>query len=87
MKQVPVAAFKDRVSEFVAQAQAGAEVIITRHGKPAAKLVPITPAPDAVRSARSLAIKALLRHRDSMRASGKTASPKELIDWKNEGHR
>ncbi len=40
-KHVPMAAFKDRVSEFVAEAEAGDEVIITRHGKPAAKLVPV----------------------------------------------
>ena len=39
-KHVPVAAFKDRVSEYVAEAEAGGEIIITRHGKAAAKLVP-----------------------------------------------
>jgi prevent-host-death family protein len=40
MKQVPVAAFKDRVSEYVAEAAAGEEIIITKHGKEAARLVP-----------------------------------------------
>ena len=40
MKHVPVATFKDRVSEFVAEAQAGEEIVITKHGKEAARLVP-----------------------------------------------
>jgi prevent-host-death family protein len=41
MRSVPIAVFKDKVSEFIAEAQAGEEVVITRHGKPAAKLVAI----------------------------------------------
>jgi prevent-host-death family protein len=41
MKQVPVAAFKDKCSEFISEAEAGDEIIITRHGKPAAKLIGI----------------------------------------------
>ena len=32
---------KTRLSEFVARAEAGEEVIITRHNKPVAKIVPI----------------------------------------------
>jgi prevent-host-death family protein len=41
MKHVPVAAFKDRVAEYIAEAQAGEEVIVTRHGKPTVKLVAV----------------------------------------------
>lgn len=40
MRHVPVATFKDRVSEFIAEAQAGEEIVITRHGKEAARLLP-----------------------------------------------
>lgn len=36
---------KTRLSEFVARAEAGEEVIITRHNKPVAKIVPISSAP------------------------------------------
>ena len=32
---------KTRLSEFVARAEAGEEVIITRHNKPVAKIVPL----------------------------------------------
>ncbi len=40
MKHVPVAAFKDKVSHYIAQAAAGEEIVITRHGKEAARLLP-----------------------------------------------
>ena len=33
---------KTRLSEYVARAEAGEEVIITRHNKPVAKLVPLS---------------------------------------------
>jgi prevent-host-death family protein len=39
MKQVPVAAFKDRVSHYIAEAEAGDEILITRHGKPTVRIV------------------------------------------------
>jgi prevent-host-death family protein len=40
MKHVPVAAFKDKVSQYVAEATAGEEFVITKHGKEAARLIP-----------------------------------------------
>ena len=40
MKHVPVAAFKDKVSQYIAEAAAGEEIVITKHGKEAARLVP-----------------------------------------------
>ena len=40
MKHVPVAAFKDKVSQYIAAAAAGEEIVITKHGKEAARLVP-----------------------------------------------
>jgi prevent-host-death family protein len=42
MKQVPVAAFKDKVSQYIAEAEAGDEIVITRHGKATAKLVAVS---------------------------------------------
>ena len=38
---------KTRLSEFVARAEAGEEVIIMRHNKPAAKIVPLHAKADA----------------------------------------
>jgi prevent-host-death family protein len=52
---------KNRLSELLDRAERGEEVIITRRGKPVAKLVPVTPHPDreqareAVRRIRELA--------------------------------
>ena len=40
---------KTRLSEFVARAEAGEEVIITRHNKPVAKIVPLHAKGEAAR--------------------------------------
>ena len=51
---------KTHLSELVARAEAGEEVIITRHNKPVAKLVPVDRPKRAVASRRQAAIDALL---------------------------
>ena len=84
MRQIPIAAFKDRVSEFIAAAEAGEEVVITRHGKIAARLLP----PDDLEERQERAREAMARlkvMRDKMRAEGRTATIEEMIEWKNEG--
>lgn len=75
MKQVPVTSFKDRVSEFVAEAQAGEEIIITRHGKEAARLVP--PMVDKAAARKEMVAK-IRETRESLRAAGKLFSSDEL---------
>ena len=45
MVQVSVADIKARFTAIVRQADAGQEVIITNRGRPAYRLLPITPAP------------------------------------------
>ena len=37
---IPVAEAKARFSELVKRAQAGEEIVVTRHGKPVARVVP-----------------------------------------------
>ena len=86
MRHVPIAAFKDRVSEFIAAAEAGEEVIITRHGKVAARLLP----PDNLVKRQAVARDAMAKlkiMRDRMRAEGRTATIEEMIEWKNEGRK
>ena len=51
---------KTHLSELVARAEAGEEVIITRHNKPVAKLVPVADAPQFDVKRRRAAIEALL---------------------------
>jgi prevent-host-death family protein len=41
MTHVPIAQAKDRLSEYVAQAMAGVEVVLTKHGKETVRLVPV----------------------------------------------
>ena len=86
MKHVPVAAFKDRVSEYVAEAERGEEVIITRHGKPAARLIAALGDEDRKAVAKE-AFARLRELRESFRAAGVTATTDEIISWKNEGRR
>ncbi len=86
MRHVPVATFKDKVSEFIAAAEQGDEIVITRHGKAAAKLVPIIDQ-DEVEERGRKAWEALAQLREELRAEGKTATVEEMIAWKNEGRR
>ena len=44
MRTVNLAAAKAKLSELVAEAEAGGEIVIERRGKPAARLVPVEPA-------------------------------------------
>ncbi|WP_123689860.1 type II toxin-antitoxin system Phd/YefM family antitoxin [Allostella humosa] len=59
--RVSVIEAEGQLAELVRRAEAGDEIILTRHGHPAVRLVPVTPAPD--RTSR----RALL---DAVRASG-----------------
>ena len=81
MKQVPVAAFKDRVSEYVAEAQAGEEIIITRHGKEAARLVP--PQVDKA-AARKEALANVRAFRNAIRGKYDPVSPDDISRWLEE---
>jgi prevent-host-death family protein len=80
-KHVPIATFKDRVSEFVAEAQAGEEVIITRHGKEAARLVP--PAKDKT-ALRKEAVEKIRSVRAMLRDNGHSFSSEEIRDMLEE---
>ena len=42
---VPLSEAKARLTDLVRQAEAGEEVVLTRHGRPAARIVPVTPTP------------------------------------------
>lgn len=86
MRHVPLATFKDKASEFIAAAERGEEIIITRHGKPAARLSTAVDRGERERRARE-ALARLMAHRQRMRAEGRTATVEELIAWKNEGRR
>lgn len=55
---VSVSAAKAQLTELVRRAEAGDEVVLTRHGHPAVRLVPVTPKPD--KAARRAALEEIL---------------------------
>jgi prevent-host-death family protein len=85
MRHVALSEAKDHLSEFVAAAEAGQEITITRHGRPAAKLVAASPLPDRRRAEKLAALDRLAEIRAELRAQGMTATVEEMISWKNEG--
>lgn len=67
--RVSVTEAKGQLTDLVRRAQAGDEVILTRHGQAAVRLVPVSPAIDSESRGRLL---------DAVRASGRqkaTAGP------------
>lgn len=52
--RVSVTDAKAQLTELVRRAEAGDEVILTRHGQPAVRLVPVTRVPDAAERERIL---------------------------------
>jgi len=84
MRSVALSEAKDRLSEFVAAAEAGDEIVITRHGKPRAKLVAIDdPVERKLRAQASWDALAALRAEQQER--GITATASEFKEWINEG--
>lgn len=84
MRHVPIAQFKDKMSEIMAAAEAGEDIMITRHGRDYMKLVPV----EADRMARQrAAVDAMYDLREQLRAKGVRVSADEIIAWKNEGRR
>ncbi len=80
MESIGLFEAKTHLSELIARAERGEEVIITRHNKPVAKLVPVHAASSDV-AGRHAAVRALL---DA--AQGRTLG----LDWKalrDEGRR
>jgi prevent-host-death family protein len=44
--EIPISAAKGQLTDLVRRAEAGNEVILTRHGRPVARLAPVKAAPD-----------------------------------------
>lgn len=72
---------KTHFSELVARAEAGEEVVITRHNKPVAKLVPIATSESVDRAARRKAIAAIDRVRRGFASRGAPFTQDEAVQW------
>jgi len=86
MRSVPIAEFKDHISELIAAAEAGDEIVITRHGKAAARLGPVLDRAERQRRAHEAA-ESLKTMREKMRRERRTVSLAEITTWKNEGRK
>ena len=75
---------KTHFSELVARAEAGEEVVITRHNRPVAKLVPIA-ASRVDMAARRKAIASIDKLRRQLAERGVVITQDEIADWVREG--
>ena len=73
---------KNRLGQLLDAAERGEETVITRHGRPVARLVPALPAFD-----RKAALAALTRIRARARTAASPPSLDELRAWRDEGRR
>lgn len=60
---IPVTEAKARLTELVRRAEAGEEIVLTRHGKPAARIVPAAPPDQRARRALIDSVRAAARQR------------------------
>jgi prevent-host-death family protein len=75
---------KTHFSELVARAEAGEEVVITRHNKPVAKLVPIATSESVDRAVRRKAIAAIDQVRHELASRGAAFTQDEAVQWVRE---
>lgn len=88
MESIGLFEAKTHLSELIARAERGEEVIITRHNKPVAKLVPVdavSPELLARRRAAAAALQAL--GREIAEHSGGPWTQDEINGWIREGRR
>jgi len=78
---------KTHLSELIARAERGEEVIITRHNKPVAKLVPINEVPADLIARRRQALAELQDIGRRMVERGGPITVDEILQWRDEGRR
>ena len=76
---------KTHFSELVARAEAGEEVVITRHNRPVARLVPVTSGGTVDAAKRRKAVAAIDKVRRQFADSGVAITPDEIAQWIREG--
>lgn len=78
---------KTHLSELVARAEAGEEVIITRHNKPVAKIVPVETVRPVDVQRRKKAVARLQALGRKIAERGGPVTQAEIVDWIREGRR
>lgn len=82
MREVGLFEAKTKLSELVADVEAGDTVTITRRGVPVARLVPLERKRD-----RAEALRALRALGEKIRAEGGGFTVEEILEWRAEGRR
>jgi prevent-host-death family protein len=72
LMDISVSEAKGQLTELVRRAEAGEEVVLTRHGRPTVRLVAVAPAPD--RATRRKIMEAVRRSGAAKAVSGETAA-------------
>lgn len=78
---------KTHLSELIARAERGEEVVITRHNKPVAKLVPITEVSADLVKRRRRALQRLQAVGREAAEQGGPITRGEIVQWVQEGRR
>ena len=78
---------KTHLSELVAQAEQGGEIIITRHNKPVAKIVPFKAAAPVDLKRRREAVARLQKIGAAVAERGGPVTSAEIAEWIREGRR
>lgn len=81
--QISVTEAKGQLTELVRRAEAGEEVILTRHGHPSVRLVPIRPAPD--RKTRRAMLEATRNAGSAKATSGPSAARSQDFLYGDDG--
>ncbi len=76
---------KTRLGRLLDRVQSGEELLITRHGRPVAKLVPVRR--DEPADAVDRALATFREIRDSLKAKGVRITRQEIREWISEGRR
>ncbi len=87
MESIGLFEAKTHLSELTARAERGEEVIITRHNKPVAKLVPINEVSPELVARRRQALSELQAIGREMIARGGPITTEEILQWRDEGRK
>lgn len=87
METVGLFEAKTHFSELIARAERGEEVVITRHNKPVAKIVPIREVSPELVAQRMEALEALQAIGRQIEKRGGPITVEELLSWRDEGRR
>jgi prevent-host-death family protein len=87
METVGLFEAKTHLSELIARAERGEEVIITRHNKPVAKLVPISEVSPDLYQRRLAALGGLQAIGREIEERGGPITVEEILSWRDEGRR